>query len=187
MSFADVMKAADNGRRKGSTTLCFNSDLDREYRELEVELEDAIADEARAASDESRSTGRRVAQKPRSHEVAAAMKAVREDNPHAFHDVVLQALPRAEWLALRAKHPPRDSHKDVDGGVFNSETFPPAAVGACLVDPEPSDDVLAWLSENLTSGDWDRLGVLAWALNEGSREATKLDRALSILSGNAAG
>ena len=44
---------------------------------------------------------------------------------------------------------------------------------------------IAWLDENLTSGDWNRLGILCWALNEGTREAPKAGLALSILSGNA--
>jgi hypothetical protein len=185
MSFADVMKSEKNGRRRDSVTLCFNSDLDQQYRELEVKLEDAIADEARVAGDEDRRSGRRVAEKPLSHQLAAQVAALREDNPEAFHEFVLQALPRSEWVALRAKHAPRDSHKDEDGGAFNSETFPPAAVRASLVDPEPTEDVIAWLDENLTSGDWNRLGILCWALNEGTREAPKAGLALSILSGNA--
>jgi hypothetical protein len=187
MSFADVMKAEKNGRRRGSVTLCFNSDLDREYRELEVELEDAVAAEARAASDETKTSGRRVAEKPRSHQIAAQMKELREVNADAFYEVSVQALPRAEWLQLRAQHPPRDSHKDEDGGAFNSETFPPAAAAASLIDPEPTEDVLAWLEANLTSGDWNMLGILCWGLNEGTREAPKEDRASSILSGNANG
>lgn len=185
MSFDDVMKSDKNGRRRESVTLCFNSDLDREYRELEVELEDAIATEARVASDDGARSPRRVAEKPRSHTLAQQMADLRNDNPESFHEFVVQALPRAEWVALRAKHPPRDSHKDEDGGAFNSDTFPPAAVRASLVEPEPTEDVLAWLDENLTSGDWNALGILCWALNEGTREAPKADRVSSILSGNA--
>lgn len=184
MSFADVMKAEKNGRRRGSVTLCFNSELDREYRELEVELEDAVAAEARAASDETKTSGRRVAEKPRSHQIATAMKAIREDNADAFYEFVLQAMPRSEWLALRGQHPPRDTHKDIDGDAFDSESFPPAAARACMIDPEPTEDALAWLEDNLTAGDWERLGMLAWSLNEGTREAPKVERALSILSGS---
>ena len=125
MSFADVMKADSNGPRTGSVTLCFNSALDREYRELEVELEDALADEARVAKDDGAKSNRRVAEKPKSVQIATQMKALREDNPQAFYEVVCKALPRAEWLALRAKYPPRDDHKDEDGGAFNSDTGTP--------------------------------------------------------------
>lgn len=185
MSFDDVMESDQNGRRRDSVTLCFNSDLDREYRELEIQLEDAATVEARAAGDEGARSSRRVAEKPQSHQIAEQIVALREDNPAAFHEFVLQALPRAEWVALRAQHAPRDSHKDEDGGAFNSDTFPPAAAKASLVDPEPRDDVLAWLDDNMTSGDWNRLGIMCWALNEGSREAPKAERALSILSGSA--
>lgn len=186
MSFDDVMKAADNGPRTDSVTLCFNSDLDREYRELEVELVDAERAEARAAGEDGK-TNRRVAEKPRSHQIAARIAAIREEHPTAFYEFVLRALPKPEWLKLRSDHPPRDSHKDEDAGMFNSDTFPQAAVEACLVDPEPTLERLEWLTANLTTGDWNRLSILAWSLNEGTREAPKAERALAILSGNATG
>jgi hypothetical protein len=185
MSFDDVMKADSNGPRTGSVTLCFNSDLDTEYRDLEVRLRDAIADEARVAGDDERRSNRRVAEKPLSVQIAAQMKAIREDNPQAFYEVVCKALPRAEWMKLRGQHPPRDSHKDIDGDAFNSDTFPPAAAAACMVDPDPTEDVLSWLEENLTAGDWNTLAILCYGLNEGTREAPKADLALSILAGNA--
>ena len=186
MSFAGVMKSDKNGRRKQTVTLCFSSEVDSEYRDLEVELGDALSVEAAVSSSEDRRTNRRVAEKPKSFQIAERMKALREDNADAFYDIVLQALPRAEWLALRGQYPPRDDVK-ADAGYFNSESFPPAAVRASLMDPEPTEDVLAWLDENLTSGDWERLAFAAWNLNEGSREAPKLDQVSSILSGNANG
>lgn len=186
MSFADVMKSDKNGRRKQTVTLCFSSDVDSEYRDLEVELDDALSAEAAISSSEEKRTNRRVAEKPQSFQIAERMKALREQNADAFYDVVLQALPRAEWLKLRSAHPPRDDEK-ADAGYFHAENFPPAAVKASMVDPEPTEDVIAWLEENLTSGDWERLALTAWTLNEGSREAPKLDRVSSILSGNANG
>ena len=136
------------------------------------------------ASDDKPS-GRRVAEKPKSHQIATQMKAIREDNPQAFYEVRCKALPRPEWMRLRGQHPPRDSHKDIDGDAFNSDTFPPAAAAACLVDPVPTEDVLSWLEENLTAGDWNTLAILCYGLNEGTREAPKADRALSILAGSA--
>lgn len=183
MSFADVMKNEANGRRRESVTLCFNSEIDRTYRELEVELRDALAAESRP-SDDDRRPNRRAAEKNPSYYIAEKMAALREEHAAAFHEFVCEAKPRAEWLALRSAHSPRDGHPE-DGGVFNSDTFPPAAVAACLVDPEPTPDVIGWLEENLTSGDWDALGVLCWAINEGNREAPKAERVSSILAGTA--
>lgn len=171
-SFEDVKKNPNVGRRNDSVTLCFDSDLDREYRELEVELEDAMRAEAKAAADEGKSN-RRVAEKPRSHVISQQMADLREQNADSFYEFKVQALPRPEWNALRAKHPPRDTHKDEDGGAFDSDTFPPAAVAASLIDPEPSEENLAWMTEYCTAGDWNRLGLLCWGLNEGTRAAPK--------------
>lgn len=184
MPFADVMKSDKTGRRKHTITLCFSSEVDAQYRDLEVELGDALSAEAAVSASEDKKSNRRLGEGAKSVQIAQAMKDIRTDNADAFYDVVVQALPRVEWLALRGQHSPRDD-KESDGGAFNSETFPPAAVEASLVDPEPTEDVISWLHDNLTSGDWDRLAAAIWFLNEGSREAPKLDRALSILNGNA--
>ena len=86
------------------------------------------------------------------------------------------------------------SDRNGDAGVFR-QRFDGAGSVERLTTPEgvrahvpedwsPTEDVLAWLDENLTAGDWERLGMVAWFLNEGTREAPKVDRALSILSGS---
>lgn len=187
MSFSEVMKSTKNGRRTHTVTICFSSEVDAEYRDLEVQLNDALAAEAEGS--EAPRAGRRVAEGLQSVSIAEKMKALRDDNAASFYDLVLQALPRegdGGWLKLRSDHPPRDN-EDADAGAFNSKTFPAPAVKASLLDPEPNDDVLAYLDENLTSGDWDRLAAAVWFLNEGSRQAPKLDQVSQILSGSVAG
>lgn len=186
-SFADVMKSAKNGRQVASTRVCFSPDIARKIYELEVELEDAVRLEDVAKKSDEPNTKRRLAGSvSESTRIAGLMSALVDENPDAFFDLKFQALPRAEWTGLRNFHPPRDGVAE-DGGLFNSETFGPAAVAACLIEPKPDDDVLAFLDDSLTSGEWERLTLIVWGLNEGSREAPKLDRALSILNGNANG
>lgn len=183
-SFADVMASKNNGRRTAMVDVCFSPVIAREFSELAVELEEAerVAEAAKRA--DKPAGNRRLGASPTSQTIATKMAALVDANPDAFFELKMQALPRAEWIALRNQHAPRDG-VDADGGLFNSDTFAPAAVEACLVDPEPTPEALAFLDESLTNGEWERLTLIAWGLNEGSREAPKLDRALSILNGNA--
>ncbi len=183
-SFADVMASKNNGRLTATTEVCFSPVLAREFAVLEMKLEDAERDAVQAKKPDGPASKRRLGAQSASKAIAEEMSALVEANPDAFFEVKVQALPRAEWIALRNQHPPRDG-VTADSGIFNSDTFGPPAVSACLVDPEPSAEVLAFLDGNLTNGEWERLTELVWFLNEGAREAPKLDRALSILNGNA--
>lgn len=46
------------------------------------------------------------------------------------------ALPRRAWVDLLAAHPPtKEQVKQNDGIGFNPDTFPAAAIAACLIDP----------------------------------------------------
>lgn len=190
VDFAAVMAAKTNGRRKAHTQVCFSSELIDEFEGLAIELQDAIGIEQAAAApkdpDKVNTKKRLVADEPASKVIAQKMAALMEANPEAFYELEFEALERAEWLGLRAQHPPRDGNVD-DQGMFNNETFGPAAIEACLIDPEPSAEVMAFFASKLSTGEWERLSMLVWSLNEGGREAPKLDQALSILNGSAAG
>lgn len=187
-SFADVMASKDNGRRRVSTQVCFSPDLEARYRALEVDLEEALDSEARTRDPESGAAkGRRLGDSSRkSVEIAQEMSDLVDENATAFYDLTFEQQRRHDWLRLRTEHPPRDGRPE-DAGAFNAETFGPAAVRLCLIDPEPSDDVFAYLDENLSTGEWERLTMVVWELNEGQRTVPKSRLASSILSGSAAG
>lgn len=58
---------------------------------------------------------------------------------------VLEQIPRPEWRRLKDSHQPPKSKRDLyrDQGVLldhDPDTFPPAAVAACLVEPREDDD-----------------------------------------------
>lgn len=190
VDFAKVMAASTNGRRRSHTQLCFSSEIVAEFEALGHELNDAIAIEqvatAPADPDKVNTKKRLVGPEPASKGIAERMAALMTDHPEAFYDLEFEALERAEWLALRDQHPPRDGNPD-DQGMYNTATFGPAAIRACLVDPEPSDEVMAFFDAKLSNGEWERLTMLVWSLNEGGREVPKLDLALSILNGSANG
>jgi hypothetical protein len=191
-TFADVMASKKNGRRIVTTRVCFSPDINQRYAELEEQLEEEYAKEQDA---KQRSvTGevvvntrkRLVGGVVKSQEIAEQMAALIAENRESFYELKFQQATRTAWLALRSQHPPRDGVEE-DGGIFNNTTFPVAAVTLCLVDPEPSGDVIAFLEENIGNGEWDRLALQVWLLNEGARDDPKSDLALSILNGNADG
>jgi hypothetical protein len=183
-SFADVMASKNNGRRRATARVCFSPDIETRYRELEAELEDAYS--AEQARDPDKPSGRRLAEEPRSVQIAKQMADLIADNAESFYELVFEQARRHDWLQIRTAHPPRDGNVN-DGGLFNHETFPPEAIRLCLVDPEPTDETMEFLEENLSNGEWERLSVTVWMLNEGSREAPKSRLASSILNGSGAG
>jgi hypothetical protein len=185
-SFADVMSAKQNGRRTATTRVCFSPDLNQQYAELAEGLEEAIDLEqaARLGDPDKVNTKKRlVGNEPASTQIARKMADLIEQNPTAFYELKLEQLTRSDWMSLRTQHSPRDG-VDADRGLYNADTFPPAALAASLVDPEPSEDVLRFFDENLSAGEWYRLVSHIWALNEGAREVPDPKVLSSILSGN---
>lgn len=181
-SFADVMSNKSNGRRRSKVLVCFSPDLAEEYQALLIEAGAAQREEDRRRAD-GKPVTRRAADDPEStkkYKAAGELVRLHED---AFHEFELEQLRREDWLRLRAAHAPRDKSEE-DEGRYNRETFPRAAVTAALLDPEPTDEVLAYLDENLSSGEWNRLGAEVWNLNEGMRH---LPKAPELLSATVAG
>ena len=186
-TFDQVMQSSKNGRRRVTTRVCFSPDIDEQYRQMEAELQDAYDDEQRREKSDKPDTTRRLAGgESKSVEIAKAMADLISENSAAFYEIVFEQARRHDWLSLMTAHPPRDG-KAIDNGMFNADTFAPAAVRLCMVDPEPTDDVFAFLEENLSNGEWERLSVTVWSLNEGTRDAPKSRLASSILNGSAAG
>jgi hypothetical protein len=176
-SFDAVMASSKNGPRKDHLWVCFSDEISAQYTALEDRLTDAAAREEKRRQPrdpDTVDTSRRLAgdEEPESETLAKEMAALIEANRDAFYEVTVTSLPRVKWRQLRSAHPPRDNQVE-DGGLFNSETFPPEAVRACMVDPEPTDEVLAYFEENLTNGDWERLAIRIWALNESGRNLPK--------------
>lgn len=185
-SFAEVMAAKTNGRRRVTEQVCFSPTLAEDYQALVIEYAAAKSEEERAAASpppEGGRTGRLVPVDPKPHEVLKRLAALVEDNPTAFYNVTLEQLERADWLKLRGEHPPRDS-VTADRDLFNDETFPPAAIAASMIDPEPTEDVLAYFGSTLSNGEWERLAQTIWNLNEGVRSVPKVEQVSQILGGN---
>jgi hypothetical protein len=120
-------------------------------------------------------------------EIAGRIEALEVEMREHTYDFRLRALPRHEFRSLMAAHPPRDDeqHKKDDApfGV-NRDTFFPAVIRACVVDPEL--DAAEWadlLDNRLTDYQFQELAITAWALNARevdipfSRAASRMRRA----------
>lgn len=68
--------------------------------------------------------------------------------------MLFKALGSKAYDELIAEHPPTSADKK-DGGVWNSETFPPALIAECSLEPRMSveDAASLWKSEDWSRGE----------------------------------
>jgi len=73
-------------------------------------------------------------------------------------DLTFQAISYRELDALQSKHPPTTEQR-AQGAVFNRNTFPPALVSACSVDPKmtEADARDIWESDEWSTGELNAL------------------------------
>lgn len=143
-----------------SVAVCMHADLTAEHEDLDRRLKDALNAPRDSLAAGSNATAlseqiRQLEERMREHTVT----------------FVFRALPRPQWKKLIADHPPRQTpdgqvdERDKYIGV-NTETFFPAMIRACCVDPVLGDDVWQLLfDEKLTDRQFDGLSNAAWDLN----------------------
>lgn len=85
------------------------------------------------------------------------------DNTAVFR---LRALPRPVYQALVDKHPPRKDNDRDRGSLFNIDTFYPALIRACVIEPAVTDEQWAVLfAQVLSEHYFNKLGLTALAVN----------------------
>lgn len=134
--------------------LCLRGDLVAEVEELERQLvtEEAKPKVSIASGGSARALAERIAQ----------LQGEMEAYTRPFR---LRAMARHDWTRFLMEHPPR-SGNDLDARVgYNQETFLPALIRRCLVDPALSDDQWAKLDAVLTDAQFDMLSSAAWGIN----------------------
>lgn len=148
--------------RTAEFRVCMDPDLIAEHEDLleqraeaKLRAEDSLAGGGTAELDER---------------IAAVLAQIEE----ATIVLVLKALPRPKFRALKDQHPPR---KDADDNPapehtsdwrlgVNIDTFFDPLVRAELVSPVLDEETLTMLiEERLTDGQWDALTTTAWNLN----------------------
>lgn len=143
--------------------ICLRGDLVAELEEIERQLEDVN----RRPADSLAGTG--------SGELIDRIEALQDEMRASTVTFRLRALPKPQWRALLAEHPPRRDAQDnplqddAAAGV-NLDTFFDAIIRACLVDPPVDDEMWALMAgENgrLTDRQLGRLSDAAWEVNRG--------------------
>lgn len=167
-SVDDLIASAQTRTLKVS--VCARGDLVNRHAELVDELNTAIA-----ASSDSLGNGNR-SEIDRLHAEVDAVEAEQEESTTEF---TLTSIGALSWSSLLRKHPPPP---EVKGQLaFNLASFPPAAVAACVVEPEMTEPQAARLYDVLPSGEWDKLFAAAFTLNEQGTPHPKLSAAIGNL------
>lgn len=101
-----------------------------------------------------------------SPEVAALTRQIREleteieASEAVFH---FRAVSKRQWQDLIRAHPPTKAQLEAEPGIdFNPETFPPAAIVACAIDPTLSTEQVSRLLDTVSFVEYQKLwkGVL---------------------------
>lgn len=104
----------------------------------------------------------RLGGSPKVKELRDAIAKLEEQMAERTFDFRFRALSAKGWSDLVAEHP--DKAKKL---AFNPETFPPAVIAACCVEPSGMDDPakVEALLENLSNAQQNLLFDAAWDVN----------------------
>lgn len=138
--------------------ICLRGDLVAEFERLERDLEEA---QKRTVDSLAGNGARPIAQR---------MEEIREQMAESTVTFRLRALASEAWYDLTEAHPPR---VDGDGVVLkrdrlgvNTETFFPALLRKCVIEPALDDEDWAALPTALTAKQRRNLNTAAWNLNQ---------------------
>lgn len=89
-----------------------------------------------------------------------------EDGEQQEVQMTFQSIGARAYDKLVSKHPPKADER-VEGASFHLDTFAPALIAACAVDPEmtPQDATEIWESEDWSRGDLMVLFTKAVSIN----------------------
>lgn len=105
--------------------------------------------------------------------IAAEIRELEEQMAADTIDFVIAALPRPDFTALIAAHPPRQGNQADRANGFNEDTLFDALIRACTVAPDDLDEedwtlLLVGVDgqkPKLSSAQYERLANTAWAVN----------------------
>lgn len=133
-------------RRQGTYRVCLRGDLIADHAALEAELEALTAGP--------------ILDPERVTDLAGQIKALESEMTEATITLRFESLPRDEWAELVDAHPGRKADER-----FNFDTFVPAMLAACLVEPDLDADDIDALLDSINEGQRDELFGVAWAVN----------------------
>lgn len=139
--------------------ICLRGDLVAEHELLDIELARTQKDDSWVATS--------IADVNPVTELAERITDLEQQMVDSTVSFRFRALSRNEWAALEAAHPKREGSDE----RFNLETFPPALIHACLIDPVMTLDEINELLDLLNEKDRVGLASAAWDVNQ---EATAI-------------
>lgn len=147
-----------------SLSICLRGDLVAKHDAAERELE-----AAQLARQDSLDAGERIG------DLADEIRDLEQRMRDSSIEFIVSALPKPKFRALVAEHQPRRDPEtgdvlDADASWgFNIESFYPALIRACVIEPVLSDE--QWtglLDEKLTDAQFSELGLAAFQVNAGT-------------------
>lgn len=145
-------------RPERTVQICMRGDLSAAHEDLIREL--AEAQQVHTGS---------LAGNPRARELAEEIAALEARMRESTIEFRLQALPRRDWAAMVAAHPPRRGDDGLvlpsDAQGINADSFVEAIVHACVFEPKLTPEQWAKLDAGLTEAQYAMLSDAAWAVN----------------------
>lgn len=108
-------------------------------------------------------------------EVLDEIQRLSSEIAESSFDFTFEAISRHEYQRLIDAHPPTDEHR-ANGLIFNADTFPPALVARCAVEPRVTPTQAAQLMDTLSESQFTKLWNAAAAVNIGDDTAPKFVR-----------
>jgi hypothetical protein len=156
MDLSEALAAAKPLRKL--VPICLRGDLVAEFEAAEAQLVDLKRKENISAASLDDGEEQMV--------LAQRLEALTEQMKAESVPFVLQAVSRSEWVRLIAANPPRDGVEIDQRMGLNNDTFWPAVLRRCVVEPEVTPGQWTQLLESvLSSSQYEALTDAAWAVN----------------------
>lgn len=133
--------------------VCLRGDLVAQVEDLERDLRDL------------RTNTQTLADRGKARQLAEQIEQVRAEMQNSSVVFRLRGLNRKQWADLLAAHPPRRNDETDKALGYNTETFFPALIRTCLVEPSVDDEQWERLDALLSSAQFDALVDAALAVS----------------------
>lgn len=147
--------------------ICPRADLLEQHRQLDRRL----------VEESTKGAGTLASGPPK--DLADQLLALERDIDAATRTFRFRALSRRRWRSLLGAHPPLKQHK-ADGLDFNPETFPVAAVAACAVEPEMTQEQAEKVADAIPLGEFEKMWAAVLQVNLGASDGPKSVLATTI-------
>lgn len=164
---------AEIAPREAVARVLLRQELVTRHAELDAELQQALADDARLNRD------------PLAHDIAAQLVALEAEMEEARRPFRFRAVGQRRWADLLAEHPPtKEQRRDNPRLDHDPATFPIVAIAASCVDPAMTVDQVRQFEERLDVSQWSLLWAACCDANMGVLASPKSLVAGAIVQAN---